>query len=459
MGCVRAISFRVRLSLLLAAQCAAFVLLFASVALAQTTSLSQLEQQLEGAPNYSKFLQVLRTDDVVSSVLGPGGSLDNKTIFAFDNAADTPRWDYNLTLVQCGLNDPTHGALRAVLAFNIIEGKYTFAQLQALTKGQTFFAPTAGYVRIIDSASLGEIVDPDLVDDPTLSVHGVNSIDYFRYPAAPDGLVITCTSQANPCYGYPANPCVSQDRNALCQNPEFGVAVCVCSPGFTGTPCVPVSGPVSPPTGDQGVCGTGAAAAFPTRCHFNNDPQGRYVCCDQSGCNGFNPPDNLFPHCANNGYVPPGYGISSSGGPPPSPSPPPSGNQGVCGTGAAAAFPTRCYFNSDPQGRYVCCDQLGCDGFNPPDNLFPHCANKGYVPPGYGVSGGTPVPNPGPPTATGDQGVCGIGAASVFPVRCWYNNDPQGRYVCCNNQGCDGFNPPDYVLPHCKNNGYVPPGI
>jgi hypothetical protein len=56
-------------------------------------------------------------------------------------------------------------------------------------------------------------------------------------------------------------------------------------------------------------------------------------------------------------------------------------------------------------------------------------------------------------------GVCGKGAASAFPVRCWYNNDPQGRYVCCDSDGCDGFNPPGNFFPRCKSNGYVPPNL
>lgn len=59
---------------------------------------------------------------------------------------------------------------------------------------------------------------------------------------------------------------------------------------------------------------------------------------------------------------------------------------GVCGTGAAVDFPTQCYFNSDPAGRYVCCDSQGCDGFNP-DGVIPHCKNFGYVPPSFGVPG------------------------------------------------------------------------
>ncbi|GAQ84199.1 hypothetical protein KFL_001800070 [Klebsormidium nitens] len=208
-----------------------------------------------------------------------------------------------------------------------------------------------------------------------------------------------------------------------------------------------------PSTGDQGVCGSGAAGSFPTRCYFNNDPQGRYVCCDNQGCDGFNA-DNLTPHCKNSGYVPPNNGVS--GPAPPTPPTAPTGDQGVCGSGAAGSFPTRCYFNNDPQGRYVCCDNQGCDGFNG-DNLTPHCKNNGYVPPGYGV-GANPTP-PAPPTpSSGDQGVCGAGAAGSFPVRCWFNSDPQGRYVCCDQQGCDGFLPPDNIFPHCKNNGYVPPG-
>jgi hypothetical protein len=133
--------------------------------------------------------------------------------------------------------------------------------------------------------------------------------------------------------------------------------------------------PTPPPvTGDQGQCGKGNVVDFPVRCYFNNDPQGRYVCCDNKGCNGFNPPEYLFPHCAGNGATLPNNGVAS---PPP---PPPSGDQGVCGSGAAIDFPLRCWYNNDPQGRYVCCDKEGCDGFNQPGNLFPHCKANGYVP-------------------------------------------------------------------------------
>lgn len=56
-------------------------------------------------------------------------------IFAFENAADTPRWKFNLTTVQCGLNDPSNGVFQAILAYNTIKGKFTAAKLQALTSG------------------------------------------------------------------------------------------------------------------------------------------------------------------------------------------------------------------------------------------------------------------------------------------------------------------------------------
>lgn len=52
--------------------------------------------------------------------------------------------------------------------------------------------------------------------------------------------------------------------------------------------------------------------------------QGRYVCCDNQGCNGFTA-DNLTPHCKNNGYVPPNFGVTGPVTPPPTGSP---GNQG-----------------------------------------------------------------------------------------------------------------------------------
>jgi hypothetical protein len=205
-----------------------------------------------------------------------------------------------------------------------------------------------------------------------------------------------------------------------------------------------------PETGDQGLCGKqGDAAAFPRRCWFNNDPRGRYVCCDAQGCDGFNA-DNLTPHCKNFGYVPPNFG-ELTGGPP---QPPTGGDQGVCGTGAAGPFPNRCWFNDDPLGRYVCCDNQGCDGFNA-DNLTPHCKNFAYVPDNFGrTSPSKPDPGTG-----GSQGVCGSGAASAFPIRCWYNNDPQGRYVCCDNDGCNAFHPPDNLFPRCKSNGFVPPSL
>lgn len=65
----------------------------------------------------------------------------------------------------------------------------------------------------------------------------------------------------------------------------------------------------------------------------------------------------------------------------------------------AEPFPTRCYFNNDPQGRYVCCDNQGCDGFNA-DNLTPHCNNFGYVP---NMTGSMSPPAPAAPTS-GPQG-------------------------------------------------------
>lgn len=77
---------------------------------------------------------------------------------------------------------------------------------------------------------------------------------------------------------------------------------------FSGLPILLIKGILSRLTFSDlaGVCGTGAAGAFPVRCYYNNDPQGRYVCCDKDGCDGFNPPGNFFPHCKTNGYVPPG---------------------------------------------------------------------------------------------------------------------------------------------------------
>ncbi|GAQ81170.1 hypothetical protein KFL_000730070 [Klebsormidium nitens] len=235
-----------------------------------------------------------------------------------------------------------------------------------------------------------------------------------------------------------------------------GVPVCQAG-SFTP---IPNDWPVQPlpptppnPTGDQGVCGSGAAFAYRTRCFFNSDPQGRYVCCDNFGCDGFNA-DNLTPRCKNNGFVPPNNGLPGPSPPSTPPSTPPSGSQGVCGGGAASDFPTRCYFNNDPQGRYVCCDGQGCDGFNA-DNLTPRCKNNGYVPPNNGLAGPSPPSTP----PSGSQGVCGTGGATNFPLRCWFNNDPQGRYVCCDNDGCNGFNPPDNSFPRCKTNGYVPPGF
>ncbi|GAQ90245.1 hypothetical protein KFL_006180020 [Klebsormidium nitens] len=243
---------------------------------------------------------------------------------------------------------------------------------------------------------------------------------------------------------------------------------CNCPLGFLGKTCALLAPnsqyptPVQksgPPSGSQGVCGTdGPAAAFPVRCYLNNDPQGRYLCCDSAGCDGFLRPRYQVPQCKNgDGYAPPGFGVGTSPPTPPAtppPSNPPTGSQGVCGSGDAAFFPTRCWFNSDPQGRYVCCDGQGCDGFNA-DNLTPHCKIYGYVPPNYGAGAAPPPPEP----PTNSQGVCGTGAAASFPVRCWYNNDPQGRYVCCDSEGCDGFNPPGNFFPHCKNNGFVPPSL
>lgn len=56
---------------------------------------------------------------------------------------------------------------------------------------------------------------------------------------------------------------------------------------------------------------------------------------------------------------------------------------GVCGNGTAFGFPIQCYFNNDPQGRYICCDSQGCNGFSSPGDLMPKCANgTGFVPPG-----------------------------------------------------------------------------
>jgi hypothetical protein len=40
-------------------------------------------------------------------------------------------------------------------------------------------------------------------------------------------------------------------------------------------------------------------------------------------------------------------------------------------------------------------------------------------------------------------------------LQCFFNGEPGGRYVCCDTQGCAGFNADQ--TPHCANYGYVPP--
>lgn len=73
---------------------------------------------------------------------------------------------------------------------------------------------------------------------------------------------------------------------------------------------------------------------------------------------------------------------------------------GVCGYGYAARFQTRCWFNNDPLGRYICCDSAACNGFAAPDYFTPVCKNKGYNPPGYGVNGLLPLGSATPPPQT-----------------------------------------------------------
>lgn len=154
----------------------------------------------------------------------------------------------------------------------------------------------------------------------------------------------------------------------------------------------------------------------------------------------------------------------------------------------ASAFPLRCWYNgkgnvlletsyptfSETPG-FTGCDSNGCGGITP---ILAHDGKgtnkeKGNVPletfsPISGISGFTGCDSNGCGGAKlilahnllcFPTGVCGKGAASAFPVRCWYNNDPQGRYVCCDSDGCDGFNPPGNFFPRCKSNGYVPPNL
>ncbi|GAQ82248.1 hypothetical protein KFL_001050120 [Klebsormidium nitens] len=139
------------------------------------------------------------------------------------------------------------------------------------------------------------------------------------------------TDRCNP------NPC---KNGGTCEavtdfNGVKGAFVCTCPPTLEGTTCelpsrqprpIPIvrngtRPPTPPPTpppspaptvaiiGDQGVCGKpGEPFGFPVRCYFNSDPQGRYVCCDNQGCNGFNA-DNLTPRCKNYGHVPFNFGL------------------------------------------------------------------------------------------------------------------------------------------------------
>lgn len=99
-------------------------------------------------------------------------------------------------------------------------------------------------------------------------------------------------------------------------------------------------------------------------------------------------------------------------------------NQGVCGSGPAQYFPNRCYFNSDPQGRYVCCDNQGCNGFNPPGNFFPNCKNAGFVPAGFGV--GAPSAITVVPAFVPCPAVNGVPTNSCF-------NQAGTQHVCCIN--------------------------
>lgn len=113
-----------------------------------------------------------------------------------------------------------------------------------------------------------------------------------------------------------------------------------------------------------------------------------------------------------------------------------------------AAFPVGCL--SQDQQSYVCCS-VGCGPIGP-DGKTPLCRGSALVP--------TPSPYnppavypPGPPT---DQGVCGYGFAAKFQTRCYFNNDPLGRYVCCDSAGCNGFAPPDYSTPVSTTNAPAP---
>ncbi|GAQ77602.1 hypothetical protein KFL_000010510 [Klebsormidium nitens] len=134
----------------------------------------------------------------------------------------------------------------------------------------------------------------------------------------------------------------------------------------------------------------------------------------------------------------------------PGPTRPPPIGQGVCGSGPAYFFPVRCWFNNDPMGRYVCCDDAGCDGFSAYENLVPRCKVNGYAPKNFGLPDETTT-FPKETTTFPKDTPCPL--VGGFASNSCFSSDGSYHVCCANPDSCAA--PGANGEPRCTNDNYV----
>lgn len=160
---------------------------------------------------------------------------------------------------------------------------------------------------------------------------------------------------------------------------------------------------------------------------------------------GFNADALQTPHCKTNGYVPAGFGLTPPP-PPPNLPPPPPGTQGklkrrpllfkkrpwkilsVCQN--VSSYAGNCRYLKSSLNRVVL-EKL--KSLEVRAKMCTASCMIGAIPMilYFALKSHTPL-------LWSCPGVCGNGVAESFPFRCYFNNDPAGRYICCDLAGCNG---------------------
>jgi hypothetical protein len=176
-----------------------------------------------------------------------------------------------------------HFALAVVLCLLVLPGSYgiTCPEGQILTTS-SFQRPTEicrSNPCYNNDPCLGGTCSPREVCSPggcfigvscTCNAPAVESRIFYDKNGTPFYTICAIPGQ-DPCS---TNPCKNGGTCALPAQPTTGEGpyyTCSCVGEYSGFRCGD-----PPPFREPGLCGTGAAADFPRRCYFNNDPLGRF---------------------------------------------------------------------------------------------------------------------------------------------------------------------------------------